>query len=105
MENATRVGWFDMKVGDGEVTWSSVGGQVGVHRSPEQSDLLRERSKRFLALHLIFGIFVLGISLVFLWLLLNFSQLFTPLAETTVLPRYCCTIPLPDEVKEDTTAC
>ena len=29
-----------MKVGDGEVTWSSVGGQVGVHRSPEQSDLV-----------------------------------------------------------------
>ena len=40
MENATRVGWLDMKVGDGEVTWSSVGGQVGVHRSPEQSDLV-----------------------------------------------------------------
>merc|ERR1719464_1200159 len=56
-------------------------------RSPEQSDLLRERSKRFLSLHLIFGIFVLGISLVFLWLLLNFSQLYSPLAETTVLPR------------------
>ena len=55
-------------------------------RSPEQSDLLRERSKRFLALHLIFGIFVLGISLVFLWLLMNFSQLYTPLVETTVLP-------------------
>jgi hypothetical protein len=33
-------------------------------RSPEQADILRERSKRFLALHLIFGIFVLGISLV-----------------------------------------
>ena len=31
---------MDMKVGDGEVTWSSVGGQVGVHRSPEQSDLV-----------------------------------------------------------------
>ena len=29
-----------MKVGDGEVTWSSVGGQVGVHRSMEQSDLV-----------------------------------------------------------------
>ena len=56
-------------------------------RSPEQSDLLRERSKRFLALHLIFGIFVLGTSLVFLWLLLNFSQIYTPLADTTVLPR------------------
>merc|ERR1712083_832786 len=56
-------------------------------RTPEQANILRERSKRFLALHLIFGIFVLGISLVFLWLLLNFSQLFTPLAETTVLPR------------------
>ena len=56
-------------------------------RSPEQADILRERSKRFLALHSIFGIFVLGISLVFLWLLLNFSQLYTPLAETTVLPR------------------
>jgi len=57
-------------------------------RSPEQSDLLRERSKRFLALHLIFGLFVLGISLVFLWLLLNFSQLYSPLAETTVLPGH-----------------
>jgi len=56
-------------------------------RSPEQTDILRERSKRFLALHLIFGIFVLGISLVFLWLLLNFSQLYTPLSDTTVLPR------------------
>ena len=56
-------------------------------RSPEQADILRERSKRFLALHLIFGIFVLGISLVFLWLLLNFSQIYTPLADTTVLPR------------------
>merc|ERR1719323_2296923 len=56
-------------------------------RSPEQADILRERSKRFLALHLIFGIFVLGISLVFLWLLLNFSQIYTPLSETTVLPR------------------
>ena len=55
-------------------------------RSPEQSDILRERSKRFLALHLIFGLFVLGISLVFLWLLMNFSQLYTPLVETTVLP-------------------
>ena len=40
MENATRVGWLDMKVGDGEVTWSSVGGQVGVQRSMEQSDLV-----------------------------------------------------------------
>merc|ERR1712156_1314792 len=57
-------------------------------RTPEQSDLLRERSKRFLALHLIFGIFVLGISLVFLWLLLNFSQLYSPLSETTVLPGH-----------------
>jgi len=56
-------------------------------RTPEQASILRERSKRFLALHLIFGIFVLGISLVFLWLLLNFSQLFTPLTETTILPR------------------
>lgn len=62
-----------------EVTYSE--------RSPEQSDILRERSKRFLALHLIFGIFVLGIALVFLWLLLNYSQLYTPLSETTVLPR------------------
>ena len=33
-----------------EVTYSE--------RSPEQADILRERSKRFLALHLIFGIFV-----------------------------------------------
>ena len=33
-------------------------------RSPEQHDHLKERSKRFLALHLIFGAFVLGISLV-----------------------------------------
>ena len=33
-------------------------------RTPEQANILRERSKRFLALHLIFGIFVLGISLV-----------------------------------------
>ena len=33
-------------------------------RTPEQASILRERSKRFLALHLIFGIFVLGISLV-----------------------------------------
>merc|ERR1712186_178964 len=56
-------------------------------RSPEQADILRERSKRFLALHLIFGIFVLGISLVFLWLLLNFSQVYTPLSDTTILPR------------------
>merc|ERR1712061_714405 len=56
-------------------------------RSPEQADILRERSKRFLALHSIFGIFVLGISLVFLWLLLNFSQLYTPLADTTIMPR------------------
>ena len=29
----------------------------------------------------------LGISLVFLWLLLNFSQLYTPLSDTTILPR------------------
>jgi len=56
-------------------------------RTPEQASILRERSKRFLALHLIFGIFVLGISLVFLWLLLNFSQLYTPLADTTIMPR------------------
>lgn len=57
-------------------------------RSPEQVDLLRERSKRFLALHLIFGIFVLGISLVLLWVMLNFSQLYTPLTDTTILPRH-----------------
>jgi len=56
-------------------------------RTPEQANILRERSKRFLALHLIFGIFVLGISLVFLWLLLNFSQLYTPLSDTTIMPR------------------
>lgn len=56
-------------------------------RSPEQMDLLRERSKRFLALHLIFGIFVLGISLVLLYVMLNFSQLYTPLTDTTILPR------------------
>lgn len=56
-------------------------------RSPEQVEILRERSKRFLALHLIFGIFVLGISLVFLWVILNFSQLYVPLTDTTILPR------------------
>ena len=33
-------------------------------RSPEQVEILRERSKRYLALHLIFGAFVLGVSLV-----------------------------------------
>merc|ERR1719189_475896 len=56
-------------------------------RSPEQVDILRERSKRFLALHLIFGIFVLGISLVLVYVMLNFSQLYTPLTDTTILPR------------------
>jgi hypothetical protein len=56
-------------------------------RSPEQVDLLRERSKRFLALHLIFGIFVLGISLVLVYVMLNYSQLYTPLTDTTILPR------------------
>jgi len=56
-------------------------------RSPEQVDILRERSKRFLPLHLIFGIFVLGISLVLVYVMLNFSQLYTPLTDTTILPR------------------
>ena len=62
-----------------EVTYSE--------RSPEQVDVLRERSKRFLALHLIFGIFVFGISLTLVYLMLNFSKLYTPLEETTILPR------------------
>jgi len=56
-------------------------------RSPEQLENLKERSKRFLALHLIFGAFVLGVSLVLLWIMLNFSQLYSPLIEYTILPK------------------
>ncbi|XP_023331852.1 uncharacterized protein LOC111703981 isoform X2 [Eurytemora carolleeae] len=56
-------------------------------RSPEQVEILRERSKRYLALHLIFGAFVLGVSLALLWIMLNFSQIYSPLIHLTILPR------------------
>lgn len=59
-------------------------------RSPEQLDILKERSKRFLALHLIFGALVFGISLALLWVMLNFSQLYIDedggIQKTTIIP-------------------
>jgi hypothetical protein len=41
--------------------------------------MLRERSKNFLAMHVILGGAVLGISLAIVGLLLNFTNLFQPL--------------------------
>ena len=41
--------------------------------------MLRERSKNFLALHVILGGAVLGISLAIVGLILNFTNIFQPL--------------------------
>ena len=44
-----------------------------------QVDMLRERSKNFLALHVILGGGILGITLAIVGLLLNFTNMFEPL--------------------------
>jgi len=53
----------------------------GGDRSPEQVDALRERSRHYLAMHLILGGGVLGISCAILGLLINFTTVFEPLSE------------------------
>ena len=57
----------------------------GGDRTPEQIEVLRERSKNYLGLHVILGGAVLGISLAILGLLIGFTDLFEPLINYTFL--------------------
>ena len=49
-------------------------------RSPDQVDMLRDRSKNFLAMHVILGGGILGISVAIVFLLINFTTTFDPLS-------------------------
>ena len=57
----------------------------GGDRTPDQVDMLRERSKNFLGLHVIVGGAILGISMAVLGLLIGFTVLFEPLSDYTFL--------------------
>ncbi|XP_059087411.1 uncharacterized protein LOC131883840 isoform X1 [Tigriopus californicus] len=57
-------------------------------RSPEQVDILRERSKCFLAMHAILGGGILGISLAIIYLLVNFTEVFNPLSAWIIFNHY-----------------
>ena len=57
----------------------------GGDRTPEQVDMLRERSKNYLGLHVIVGGAILGISMAVLGLLIGFTILFDPLSDYTFL--------------------
>ena len=85
------------------VTFTSSGGYGGHHevislgegqgqedyqggdRTPDQVDMLRERSKNYLGLHVIVGGAILGISMAVLGLLIGFTVLFDPLNNYTFL--------------------
>ncbi|XP_040569183.1 uncharacterized protein [Lepeophtheirus salmonis] len=51
----------------------------GGDRSPEQVEMLRERSRQYLAMHLILGGAILGMSIGIIAMLINFTELFVPL--------------------------
>lgn len=57
----------------------------GGDRTPEQIEMLRERSKNYLGLHVIVGGALLGISMAILGLLIGFGDFFEPLADYTFL--------------------
>ena len=57
-------------------------------RSPEQVDMLRERSKCFLAMHVILGGGIFGIGMAILVLLLNFTTVFEPLSAWIIFNHY-----------------
>ncbi len=46
-----------------------------------QVDMLRERTRHYLAMHVILGGGILGISVAILGLLVNFTDVFEPLSE------------------------
>jgi hypothetical protein len=58
---------------------------AGGDRTPDQVDMLRDRSKSFLGLHVILGGAILGISMAILGLLIGFTSLFDPLEDITFL--------------------
>lgn len=57
----------------------------GGDRTPEQIEVLRERSKNYLGLHVIVGGAILGISMAILGLLIGFTNLFKPIEDYTFL--------------------
>jgi len=57
----------------------------GGDRTPEQIEMLRERSKNYLGLHVIVGGALLGISMAVLGLLIGFGDFFEPLENYTFL--------------------
>ena len=57
----------------------------GGDRTPEQIEMLRDRSKNYLGLHVIVGGALLGISMAILGLLIGFGDFFEPLADYTFL--------------------
>ncbi len=57
----------------------------GGDRTPDQIEVLRERSKNYLGLHVIVGGAILGISMAILGLLIGFTHIFEPLESFTFL--------------------
>ena len=57
----------------------------GGDRTPDQIEMLRDRSKNYLGLHVIVGGAVLGISMSILGMLIGFTQMFHPLENYTFL--------------------
>ena len=57
----------------------------GGDRTPDQIEVLRERSKNYLGLHVIVGGAILGMSMAILGLLIGFTDLFEPLEKFTFL--------------------
>ncbi len=49
--------------------------------------MLRERSRHFLAMHLILGGGILGISVAILGLLINFTDVFDPLSDWVIFDQ------------------
>ena len=57
-------------------------------RNPEQVEMLRERSKNYLAMHIILGGGILGISVAIIFMLINFTMTFDPLSSWIILNPY-----------------
>ena len=57
----------------------------GGDRTPDQIEMLRDRSKNYLGLHVIVGGAVLGISMAILGMLIGFTNIFQPLEDFTFL--------------------
>ncbi|QQP54886.1 XK-related protein, partial [Caligus rogercresseyi] len=56
----------------------------GGDRTPDQVEMLRERSKQYLAMHLILGGAILGMSIGIIAMLINFTDIFVPLESTII---------------------